>query len=123
MSRQLLARPARPRRLAVAELRVLGREDAVMGGGGIRHRLRERPLRLSLELVPNVLANSVGVVSVLAEPGLVALDWIAPRPLREQLLRHVAHVVVRAVPVHPHGHGLDQGGALAATRALTRVCG
>ena len=50
----------------------------------------------------------------------VAVDGVATAPLLEQLLRHVAHVVVGAVPVHAHRVALDQRRALAAARALGR---
>ena len=47
-------------------------------------------------------------------------DRVAPLPLLVQLLRHVAHVVVRAVAVHAHRLTLDQGGTSSGPRQIDR---
>src|SRR5689334_10492300 len=103
-----LPRPLRPRRLAVAErLPAIG-EHAVLRGVGGGHRLRERPVGLLVDPLLRGSADSVDVDPIRAQLLLVALDRIARRPLLEHLARHVLVVVVGAVPVHPHRHGLDQ---------------
>src|SRR4051812_4041564 len=110
--------PARPWGLAVAERRHVVGEDAVARAGRVGHRLRERPLGLALELLAHRSVYRLHVDAGGAELALVALDRIALRPALEQLLRHVAHVVVRAVAVHAHRLGLDQRRAAAPPGAL-----
>src|SRR5439155_11420045 len=48
----------------------------------------------------------------------VALDRVTPFPFPEQIPRHVAHVVVRAVAMHPHGVALDERRPLAGASAI-----
>src|SRR4051812_32448296 len=113
--------PTGPRRVAVAERRHVVGEDAVARGGGVGHRLRERPLGLVLKLLAYRRVDRLHVDALGAQLALVALDRVARRPVLEQLLRHVAHVVVRAVAVHTHRLGLDQRRAAAAAGALCRL--
>src|SRR3954463_11763386 len=113
--------PARPGGLAVAERRHVLCEDAVKRGGWVGHRLSESPFGLALELLSHLGVDRLHVDSVARERALVRLDRIALRPVLEQLLRHIAHVVVRAVAVHAHRLGLDQRRAAAAPRALARL--
>src|SRR3954447_6168539 len=126
MSRRLpRGRPARPRGLPVAELRVRVGEDAFPSGVGVGHGLLECPGRLALQLLAHRLAPR-RPRRVRVDPGrrellLVALDRVAARPHLEHLLRHVALVVVGTVPVHAHGHGLDERRALAAACSLARL--
>src|SRR4051812_30597784 len=110
--------PARPGGVAVAERGEVPGEDCVSRGGRVGHRLRERPLGLALELLAHRCVNRLDVDAVGCKHALVALDWVAPRPLVEELLRHVAHVVVRAVAVHAHRLGLDERRTATAPGAL-----
>src|SRR6185437_319781 len=115
--------PVRPGRVAVAELRVLRGEHALPSAGRVGHRLLERPLGLLLDLLLHRGANRLDVDAVVGELLLVAVHRVALLPDFEELLGHVAHVVVRAVAVHAHGLGLDQRRALAAARSLARLGG
>src|SRR5690349_8529776 len=95
-----LARPERPRRLAVAErLPVVG-EDAVLGLVRVRHRLRQRPVGLLVDPLLRGGADGLNVDPVTAELLHVAVDRVALGPLLEQFARHVLVVVMRTVAVH-----------------------
>src|SRR3954471_9901251 len=100
--------PSRPRRLAVAERRDLVGEDAVTCRRRVGHRLLECPLGLALELLAHGCVDRLDVDPLARERALVVVDRVTLRPVLEQLLRHVAHVVVRAVAVHPHRLRLDE---------------
>src|SRR4051794_14193009 len=69
---RLHPRPARPRRLAVAQLRVRVGEHALIGGGWVGHGLLERPRGLALQLVAHRLAQRIRVVARRRELLLVA---------------------------------------------------
>src|SRR4051812_32817323 len=113
--------PARPRGHAVAERRHVVGEHAVARRRGIGHRLGQRPLGLALELLAHRGVNRLSVDALARELLLVGVDRVALCPALEQLLRHVAHVVMGAVTVHAHRLGLDQGRATAAPCALARL--
>src|SRR2546430_16188868 len=120
---RLLGRPARPRGGAVAERGRRVGEHTVARARRVRHRLRKGPLGLALELLADRLVDGVDVDAGGAYLLLVALDRIAARPELEHLLGYVAHVVVRAMAVHPHGHALDQRPPATGPRTLAGLGG
>src|SRR3954452_1020100 len=116
-----LAHPVRPRRLAISErLPAIG-EDARVGVVRIRHRLRQRPVRLVVAPLLRRRAHGVDVDALRPQLLLVALDRVARGPLVHHLARDVPVVVVRAVAVHAHGDGFDQRRPLAGAGALAGV--
>src|SRR4051812_13045144 len=113
--------PARPRGHAVAQRGDLLCEHSVARCRRVGHRLRERPFGLALELLAHRCMDRLDIDAVTRERALVVLDRVPLRPLFEELLRHVAHVVVRAVAVHAHGFRFDQRRTAAAPSALARL--
>src|SRR4051794_40980327 len=75
-----LPRPARPRRLAVAEWLPLLGEHAVEHVGWIRHRLLECPIGLAVDELLRLGANRVHVDALRAQLLFVALDRVTRGP-------------------------------------------
>src|SRR3954454_15735638 len=86
---------------------------------GALHRVVQNLLHLSADLVLFLVRE----LRVLAEPGAVALERVALRPLLEHFLRDVGGVVVDGMPFHPKREALDQRRTAAFARLLDRRLG
>src|SRR5438094_4317770 len=100
-----LATPERPRRLAVAERLPRVRKNSFECLRGVGQRRLECPPRAllhgGLDVPPERIELLFGETALSHQMLCVAFDRVTSFPFLEQLARHVAHVVVRAVAVHP----------------------